>query len=808
MRCTALILLALVCSALICGLAGAETYDSGSGIDNITSDNCSTWSTRLSNNDSTVTCNINVKGGVLNLINATIRMDGNSIWVRNGATMNVTDGSTITWHDSSYYNFNYESGSYGKLNDSTVEYSSKLQIATENNITITNCTIRNNQEHGIHLTSTSGYVNITDCRINNTVNRGIFIESSQGNILRSNSLNNNSRDYSLYATGDYDQDIDISNTVNGGRVYYNHSDSGTITNDANIGHITIADCTDLWFAGCTIHNGDGVRIVGSSSSGISRSTIENNAKQGVCFTDSSNNLINDSYILDNDKNGIDSAGSSDYNRIINNSITGNTAGIHLTGAGHNSITDNTVSSNRGNGIRLGDYTEHSSTDNILHNNTIQSNDVSGISFCTNYNRLSENKISGNSDLALRLSCGESKYYYNYIWRNNTANGEQVNYYYDEHAPIIIENHHLSETDVSDVGKITLVDCTGIVIKDNILSNNTKGGFGILLWNSSGNNLTNNIISNNRDGIRLYKSSGNEITTLRMVYPNLQYGAHIGSDSDYNSITRSTIASMNAWGLYIDLSDHTTITDTTIYSMSGDGAYVIGSHTNFTNATITSDGADGLCTRRNYTIIAESNITAYGTGVNCIGANHISITDTTVKAGTDGIYMSQSHWGNLTNNTIDAKGKGICLTTSRDHNLTVNRITNYKTIGILLEEYSTNTTMIGNDLTRNGAEFDIRINDSNGATIANNKSTATNYTFYLTDDTRLATLDTVFNKTKVGYGDALSNLTLMWRIDVLCWDNYHQEWVWANLTVRYGDYSDAGSAAVWGEGEKAITGFRS
>ncbi|RLG27413.1 hypothetical protein DRO03_12065, partial [Methanosarcinales archaeon] len=174
-------LLYLTCALLICGVAGAADYGEDSGIDNITSLNCSTWSELLSNSDSTVTCNINVTSGVLNLSNAMIRMGGGySISVQSGATMNITDDSTITRHDSGYYYFNYKSGSRGSMSASVIEYSDELHIATTNNITITGCTVRNNRNHGIHLSSTSGYVNITDCTINNTVDHhGIFIESSQ-----------------------------------------------------------------------------------------------------------------------------------------------------------------------------------------------------------------------------------------------------------------------------------------------------------------------------------------------------------------------------------------------------------------------------------------------------------------------------------------------------------------------------------------------------------------------------------------------------------------------------------------------------
>lgn len=759
--CTCLIVLFVI----MCGVAEAVDY----GTITVTSANYPEWSTNLSNNDSTVTGNINVEiGAVLNLINATIQMDnGSSINVESGATMNVTSGSKIT-HDSGYYNFNYKSDSRGNLSASTIEYSYGLQIATKNNITITDCIISNNQNHGIHLTSTSGYVNITDCIIANTVvQHGIFIESSKNNILRNNSLNNNNNDYSLYVTGDYDQDIDTTNTVNGGLVYYNYSDSGTIIGDNNIGHVTIANCSDLWFTGCTIHNGDGIRIVRSSSSGISGSTIENNAKHGVYFIDSGNNTINDSHILDNIGNGILSDGTSNYSRIINNSVINNSVGIYLDGSGYNNMIDNNVSENSG----------------------------TGVTFRSNNNDLSENKISDNRDFALQF---EDLYYNNYIWRNNTANDEEVNYYYDEHNKIL-DPKYLSEYNVSNVGKITLINCTNISIRDSELSNNIKSGYGIFLWNSNNNNLTNNTLSNNYNGILLYASPSNNITDLDTVSPS--YGARFELNSSYNNITRSTIASTIANGMSISLSDHTNIIDTTVSSVDWYGLLTSSAHyTNLTNITVTSLSSDGirLSASDHATIRDGSSITANNTGVHCTNGNHTDIIDTTITAGTEGIYMSESNWGNLTNNSIDAGERGIALTRSRDHNLTANTITNYTSIGVLLEEYSTNTTMIGNDLTRNGAEFDIRINDSNGATFTNNESTAANYTFYLTNDIRLCTLDTVFDKTKVDYEDT-SNLTLMWRIDVLCWDNFHQEPMWTNLTVRYRDISDYNESLCW-EGE--------
>ena len=781
--CTCLVVLFV----MMCGVAQAVNYDTIT----VTTENYAEWSTNLSNHDSTVAGNIDVEtDALLNLINATIRMYNKSINVESGATMNVTDGSTITRHDSGNYYFNYKSGSHGHLSASIIEYSYELQIATKNNITITNCTIRNNQNHGIHLTSTSGYVNITNCTIANTVNqRGIFIESSQGNILQNNRLNNNNGDYSLHVTGNYDQDIDTTNTVNGGLVYYRYNKSGTIT-DTNIGHVTIANCSDLWFTGCTIRNGDGVQIVGSSSSGISGSTIENNAKHGVYFDDSNDNLINDSHILDNIGNGIYSDGTSSDNRIINNSVINNSLGIYLFGNGNNNITDNNVSENSGNGIYTG------SGDNIIRNNTILSNGGTGVTFGSNNNDLSENTISGNSNLALQFL---DWYYDNYIWRNNTANGEEVNYYYNEHD-ITIESKYLSASNVSNVGKITLINCTNIIIRDSELSNNIKSGsYGIFLRDSNNNNLNNNTLSNNYNGILLHASSNNSIIDLQTTNPSNEYGALFEPGSDHNNITDSSLATTNSYGLFITSSDHTTLTNIMISSVNQSGLRtIVSDYTDITNATIVTTETDGASLESSdHVTIIESSITANNTGIHFTSSNHTDLINNTI-GGEDGIYMSESHWGNLTSNTIDAVQRGIFLTTSGNHNLTANKITNYTSIGILLEEDSTNTTMIGNDLTRNGAEFDIRINDSNGAAFTNNESTAANYTFYLTGNTSLCTLDTVFDKTKVGYEDT-SNLTVMWRIDVLCWDNYHQEPMWTNLTVRYRDISDYDESLCW-EGE--------
>ncbi|HDN65108.1 MAG TPA: hypothetical protein ENF23_02240, partial [Methanosarcinales archaeon] len=593
------------------------------------------------------------------IINSTINDVGDhGIYIRNSRFCNLTENRITDGGDDGIFMQNSDNATI--LANNLNRNRDGIRLDSSANNTLTSNTVADSSEHGINITSSG------NCT------------------LRSNSITNCTEYYHLYVTGDYDQDIDTSNTVNGGRVYYNYTDSGTIT-DTDIGHVTIVDCSDLWFTSCTIHNGDGVRIIASSNvsivggeienntmyginfesaslNNITSVAIKNNTKQGIYFAGSSNNTINSSDILDNTGRGIETLGSSKSNRIINNNIINNSIGIYLDGNGENNLTDNNVSANRGNGIQLGDNTgNHLSTHNILHNNIVQSNNNTGIVFNTNYNRLTANNLSDNGNFAFALYCEmDNCFYYNYIWRNNTANGEQINYYYDEHDKItelndnIIENKYLSACDVSNVGKITLIDCTNITIRDSELSNNSlSNGYGIFLWNSDGNNLTNNTISNNYDGIRLYNSSDNDITDLDTISPSDQHGARIESNSDRNNITDSSFAATNSHGLWISSSEHTTLINTEISSVDQYGLSTSGAHyTNLTNATITSSSSDGvrLSSSHYVTIRDDSNITASDIGVYCEKSNHTEI-NTTITAGTDGIYMSESHWGNLTNNTI-------------------------------------------------------------------------------------------------------------------------------------------------------------
>lgn len=814
----------IVMFVMLSGVAGAATYNAASGIGNINSNNSSYWSTVLSNNDSIVATNINIINGSLNLINATIRMyNGYYIYVKNNATMNITNGSTIT-HYYGYYYFIYQEGSYGYLSNSTIEYSTKLQIDTKNNLAVNNMTIRNNAYYGIHLTPSSGNVNITNSSITNsatgTDTYSIYIQSSGNNILRNNNINGTVRN--LYVEGNFGNDIDTSNRVNGGRVYYSYNSRDVSIAGDNVGHITIYNSSNISiYNNALVANGDGIRLINSINNvTIEKNTLYNSNYYGIDLTSSRANITNNTIITsdltaislsgyDNSNitnntvsggstaSGIRLSGSND-NKLTNNTVTGTGSendgielstsnnnkltgniltysggnnGIKLSSSSYNNLTNNTIKSKSAEGVNLigsssyntiiyndiisnsgagiaissssnnilnnsilsnsGDgVTVFSSTNNSVSNNNISLNSQNGIKAGSSGNRFSNNILAENVDNGIYIQIDDNTFsnnaitrgagyglyidfgqYDNYIYQNNTVNGEKIYYYFNSNNIQTVTVEPLTVSKVSNVGKISLIKSSNLNIKNNIISDNKyiDGGVpsGIFLYNSTGNTISNNTITNNYRGIYLYDSSNN----------NINNSNNINTSEDR--------------GIYFNISNHNNITNS------------------------------------------------------IVGLNAVT-----------GIYFNFSNYNNITGNDITGSPEGILFDTSLNNSVFINSISNYTFSAIRLIEYSLNNTMIGNTRSnRNSAQFDIYINDSINNIVAANQTTAANYTFYLIGDTRVATLDTVFNKTKAGYEDT-SDLTLMWRIDVLSWDKKHIEPIWGNLTVRYGDYSDVGGILLW------------
>ncbi|RLC63844.1 MAG: hypothetical protein DRI01_04480 [Chloroflexi bacterium] len=116
----------------------------------------------------------------------------------------------------------------------------------------------------------------------------------------------------------------------------------------------------------------------STSNLVVKNDIVANNNGGIPFTahegsrlgpnkGKSNNVIENNNILDNSGPGIELQGA--YNKLLNNNISNNNSGVYLYGwstGGGNIITGNTISNNRGYGLRFA----YSGGNEVYHNNFI------------------------------------------------------------------------------------------------------------------------------------------------------------------------------------------------------------------------------------------------------------------------------------------------------------------------------------------------------------------------------------------------------------------------------------------------------
>ena len=234
----------------------------------------------------------------------------------------------------------------------------------------------------------------------------------------------------------------------------------------------------------------------------------------------SNNITVKDLTLTNNGQGVLFAYTSDSN-VENINTLSNYIGIYLHSSINNNVTSNSVNSNDYHGISLS-----CSTNNNITNNIANSNKYDGITLdASSNNILTYNSVSGNERGISLYSSNNS------ALTNNTANSNKYG----------IRLYSSNSNTVSS-NSLNLNGNDGIYVKssnDNTLTNNiinSNGDDGIYLSSSADNNLTNNNVSNNADkGIHLYKSSNNVI--FSNIISNNNYGIRLrysSSNTIYNN----------------------------------------------------------------------------------------------------------------------------------------------------------------------------------------------------------------------------------------------------------------------------------
>jgi len=356
--------------------------------------------------------------------------------------------------------------------------STGIFILNRNVITVRNMNV-SNFRYGIRLIAES-YMGMT-CSSNNlsgnslTNNEyGIYISSSSNNVFRNNIMNNNTHNFGVQ--GEYENDVDVSNTVDGKPIIYwvNQRDR-TVPSDA--GYVALVNCTNITVQDLNLaNNGQGILLVSTTDSTITNNHIANTGN-GIYIYESSSNIISGNNLANNGY-GIRGQASSN-NDIFSNNITNNKNGIYFTGAStSNTISRNNITANTVDGIHL-----WGSSNTDINENTITNNTENGIIFFeSQHNRIIGNTITGNGNgIKLWFDANDNSVYDNYI--ANNAIGILIDDSFDNS---IIGN---MITENSDWGmQLTGSQNNNVIYHNNFVDNNVGEGLQVSIpaqWSIDG-----------------------------------------------------------------------------------------------------------------------------------------------------------------------------------------------------------------------------------------------------------------------------------------------------------------------------------
>jgi len=414
-------------------------------------------------------------------------------------------------------------------------FTDAAQIALENcNHSIISDFNLSSSTMGILLFSCTN-ISIFNNNINNTIHPILAMYSNLNVIVKNNISNGGQAIY-----------FDISNNYNNiskNRIINNNGFGISVRGDNNIITDNILDgnsgeainafrCQNLQILRNNITNiGEyGIRLfLECQNVSIIGNRIEN-CQTGIIFeNDCRLNNISSNYIFNNSDYGIIMKSYCDYNNITSNTIDNNRIGIYLDSTDYNTVSNNNLSANTESGIMIGNT---DSFDNIIKNN-------------------------------LLYGCGFQLFgYLNLITSDDIDTSNRVN---NKTFYIYTHQLNLDSSDFVNAGQVFLLNCNNSVISNLDLSKVSTG----LYLHSSFNNTIENINasyntygiyalhSNNNtyvrndcsfsyfNGIRIRSSSSNNITLN--ILNNCFHGIYLGET--WNNSIKNNLINDNIYGVY-------------------------------------------------------------------------------------------------------------------------------------------------------------------------------------------------------------------------------------------------------------------
>ncbi len=422
---------------------------------------------------------------------------GSCIWIENSSVYFKIENCTLCnsggdWFDAG---IKLQLVSNGVLFNNTVNNNDEVGIylSDSNNNTISGNTANNNDWWGIYVAGSINNISGNTASYNG--NYGIIIQGSDNNI--SGNIANYNYGDGIFLEGS-------NNTVSGNAlnnnnwygIYLYYSDynmiSGNIMNDCALK-------ISGGFEELCSHEIDTTNLVNGKP--LYYYTNELNLGTNNFTNAGQVILINCSDSLISNLNVSYSGGISLHyckkNTLSNNTVNNNNGdGIFLSGSDNNTVSGNNANNNEYSGITLG-----VSNNNILSGNNVSYNGDNGIILGSSYN----NTVSGNNAHNNEYSGITLDSSYNNIVLGNNANN-------NEYSGITLgfsNNNILSENTANNNGfcGIAFFHCDYNIISETTVKNNT---YGIGLYDCDYNLISGNIINDNSIGIILIDSNYNYV----------------------------------------------------------------------------------------------------------------------------------------------------------------------------------------------------------------------------------------------------------------------------------------------------------
>jgi parallel beta-helix repeat protein len=211
---------------------------------------------------------------------------------------------------------------------------------------------------------------------------------------------------------------------------------------------------------------------------------------------------------------------TDYCSISSNNITGNSGGITLTGSSGNTVSNNVILSQPGNGIFLTAFSQR----NTIVGNSLNRNHYGIVLFnASNYNVIEDNSINSSDWSGIRLNWQGSNYApvaFNNITDNVATNNGGEGIFLDTPSPYnLVCNNYLSANNIG----VRLRTNSSIVVHNTVISNSYRG---ISAETSDANTIYDNFLNNTSNA---WDNGVNSWNVTRHAGPNIIGGPYIGGN---------------------------------------------------------------------------------------------------------------------------------------------------------------------------------------------------------------------------------------------------------------------------------------